>query len=160
MFLHFVELFSAPWEVPFLTLLLKLYWPVQPQPQLIPRFTICQSPVTPEHRRSKGLAVPTTAQLQHVPTFFSAPLLLLSAHMFLKLTTNPPFMCIIGPLAPAGVTALETLSHVVFPIVSPLVCSTFGLFAFVCLFHINCEKTLSEKRSMRRRLMQSHLAKP
>lgn len=30
---------------------------------------VCQSPVTPEYRRSKSPAVPTTTQLLHVPNF-------------------------------------------------------------------------------------------
>lgn len=131
------------------------------------RFTVCQSPVTPEHRRSKSPAAPTTTQLLHLPTSFSAPLLLLSAHVFLRLTTNPPFMCIIGSPALTGVTALESLSRVVllclshcYPLwfVQLLVSLSDRLLLFVC-FALTVKRR-KEKRSMRRRLVRSHLAKP
>lgn len=104
-------------------------------------FAVCQNPVTPERRRSKRPVVPTTAQLQHVPISFPARLLLLSAHVLLRLTANPPFMCTGGSFVPAQVTALTTLSHIVVSYaLPPLVCSTYGLFCPVvcfCLFVSN-----------------------
>lgn len=133
------------------------------------KFPICQRPVTPEHRRSKRPAVPTTTQLLYMPASLSTPLLLLSAHVFLRLTTNPPFMCIIVSLALTGVTTLETLRHVVvaFDIaIQSSFCQclvSVGLFAFlfVCFFTLAVKKRM-RKRSwlMRRWLMQSLLAKP
>lgn len=43
----------------------------------------------------------------------SPPHRLPSAHVFPRLTTNPPIMCIIASREPRGVTALETLTRVV-----------------------------------------------
>lgn len=55
----------GPRQVPFLTLSPRPYGPVQVQP----RPAACQSPVTPEYRRSKSPAAPTTTQLLHEPNF-------------------------------------------------------------------------------------------
>lgn len=67
-----------------------------------------------------------------------------SAHVFPRLTTNPPFMCIIGSPRLAGVTALETLGRVFPPPRARLLASfktsvSFSLCLFV-LFLLNCEK--------------------
>lgn len=62
-----------------------------------------------------------------------------SAHVFPRLTTNPPFMCIIGSPRLAGVTALETLGRVFPPPRARLLASfktsvsfSLCLFVFVC----------------------------
>lgn len=106
---------------------------------------VCQSPVTPEYRRSKSPAVPTTTQLLHVPNFLlCSTSFTFLAHVFPRLTTNPPFMCIIGSPRLAGVTALETLGRVFPPPRARLLASfktsvSFSLCLFV-LFLLNCEK--------------------
>ena len=69
-----------------------------------------------------------------------------SAHVFPRLTTNPPFMCIIGSPRLAGVTALETLGRVLpHRVLDSSRCSkrwslSLCLFVSVCLFLLNCEK--------------------
>lgn len=101
---------------------------------------VCQSPVTPEYRRSKSPAVPTTTQLLHVPNFLlCSTSFTFLAHVFPRLTTNPPFMCIIGSPRLAGVTALETLGRVFPPPRARLLASfktsvsfSLCLFVFVC----------------------------
>lgn len=149
MFQHFVELFFAPWQVPFLTLSPRPDGPVQPQPRSLSASQplslrrcshVCQSPVTPEYRRSKSPAVPTTTQLLHVPNFLlCSTSFTFLAHVFPRLTTNPPFMCIIGSPRLAGVTALETLGRVFPPprarllaLFKTSVSFSLCLFVFVC----------------------------
>lgn len=134
-FKHFVE-FSALCQLPFLTLSLRPYGPVQHQPQPAPGslFAKALSHLSTEDQRGPPRLQPHSCST--CQTFFSATLSLLSAHVFPRLTTNPVFMCIIRSQGLSGVTALETLSHVVVSLVisSPRVCSTFGLFVCFCLF--------------------------
>ena len=165
MFQHFFELVFAPWQVHFLMLQLRAYGTVQPQPQSAPGSPSAKalSHLSKEDQRVLQCLQPHSVYT--CQTSLSAPLPLLSAHVFPRLTTNPPFMYITLSLELSGVTALETLSHVVsLAKLSSLVCSAFGLlvclFVFVCLFRPNCGKPHSESRSMRRRLLQSHPAKP
>lgn len=150
MFQHFVELFFAPWQVPFLTLSLRPYGPVQPQSQPAPGSLSAKalSHLSTEDQRVLQCLQPHSCCTCQAS--FSAPLPLLSAHVFPRLTTNPPFMCITGSLELGGVTALETLSHVVVSLamLSPwfvqlLVSLSVCLFLFVC-FAFNCGKPHSE----------------
>lgn len=104
------------------------------QPPFLPK------PVTPEYRRSKNPAVPTTTQLLHVPNFPCCFASLLSAHVFPRLTTNPPFMCITRSLNFTRQTGLGILIYVTVPLenLNPLTDSGFALFAvlFVYFFHL------------------------
>lgn len=145
--------------------LTETIWAVQPQPQpqlapgSLPAKTL--SHLSTEDQRTLQCLQPHSCCT--CQTSFFAPLPLLSAHVFPRLTTNPPFMCILGPLELTGVTALETVGHVVacLALLSPGLFNFFSLCLCVCLFVcLKCWKPHSEKSSMRRRLLRSHSAKP
>lgn len=136
-FQHFVEFFALC-QLPFLTLSLRPYGFIQPQPQPAPRSLCAKALSYLSTEDQRGLQCLQPHCCSTCQTSFSAPLPLLSAHVFPRLTTNPVFMCIIRSLGLSGVTALETLSHVVASLASLSlpVCSTSGLF--VCLFVFVC----------------------
>lgn len=163
MFQHFVELFFAPWQVPFLTLSLRPYGPVQPLPAPGSLSAKALSHLSTEDQRALQCLQPHSCCT--CQTSFSAPLPLLSAHVFPRLTTNPPFMCIIGSPEThwSDSSGNSQPRRCAFAVVIPSgLFNSWSLCLFVCfcLFRLNCEKPHSEKRSMRRRLLQSHSAKP
>lgn len=139
--------------MPFLTLSLRPYGPVQHQPQPAPGFLTAKvlSHLSTEDQRVLQCLQPHSCCT--CQTSISAPLPLHSAHVFPRLTTNPAFMCIIGSLGLSGVTVLETLIHVAVTLamLSLLVCSAFCLFVclFVSLFPLNCGEPHCESGSTR-----------
>lgn len=150
--------------MPFLTLSLRPYGPVQPQPQPATGslFAKALSHLSTEDQRALQCLQPHSCCT--CQTSFSAPPALLSAHVFSRLTTNPPFMCVIQSLEFTGVTALETLTYVIVSslVLSPHVSLIFRLF--VCLFLFVCFALTVESHilgvPLKRELLPSPSAKP
>ena len=135
----FGKCFSTLWscsfaarQVPFLTLSLRPSGPVQPQPQpatgSVPAKAL--SHLSTEDQRAPQFLQPHSCCT--CQTSLSAPLPLLSAHVFPRLTTNPPFMCIFESLEFTGLTTLGTLSHVI--VSSAMLFHSWFNFLRLCLF--------------------------
>ena len=82
---------------------------------------------------------------------FSAPLPLLSAHVFLRLTTNPTFMCITVSVVEWQLWKLSAVllclqQHCPLWFVQLLASIVYCLFVLVCLLRHNCEKPHSRGR--------------
>ena len=110
------------------------------QPSACAGLAVCQSPVTPEYRRSKSPVVPTTTQLLHVPNFLLCSTSFTFLHMCFQGWPLILHLCALSGLWDSPEWQLWKLSAVSCAAVSstPRVVQTFGLFFSVCLCLFVC----------------------
>lgn len=109
---------------------------------------VCQSPVTPEYRRSKSPVVPTTTQLLHVPNFLLCSTSFTFLHMCFQGWPLILHLCALSGLRDSPEWQLWKLSAVSFRrrvLGSSRRSKRRSLFLSVCLclfvlFLLNCEK--------------------